>query len=54
MAIEVVEAQEWRVRIFEELENREKSRNELRTNASMAWLNVHQEVQDDELDRILN
>ena len=54
IAIDIVEAKKWRARAAEDLDKQEKGRNQIYANDTLAWLNVKQENQDDELDRLLN
>jgi hypothetical protein len=54
IAIDIVEARKWRGRASEELEKQEKGRNQIYIDDTLAWLNVQQENQDDELDRLLS
>ncbi|EXJ84684.1 hypothetical protein A1O3_05354 [Capronia epimyces CBS 606.96] len=54
IAIDIVEARRWRARAAEELDKKEKERDQIYISDTLAWLNVHQEDQDDELHRLLN
>ncbi|KAJ9503773.1 hypothetical protein H2202_000912 [Exophiala xenobiotica] len=54
IAIDIVEARKWRARTAEELDTQEEKLDEIYTSSVLAWLNVQQENQDDELYRLLN
>jgi hypothetical protein len=54
VAIDIVEARKWRTATSEELDKQEKARNQIYTNDTLAWLNVQQESQEDELARLLD
>ena len=51
--IDTTLAKQLRVRANEELEVQETKQNEIYKNDTFAWLNIQQENQDDELDRLL-
>ncbi|KIW21374.1 hypothetical protein PV08_01954 [Exophiala spinifera] len=53
IAIDIVEARKWRTRAAEELDKQEKGRNQIYISDTLAWLNIQQEDQEDELDRLL-
>lgn len=53
MTIDIVEARKWRARAAEELEGKEKERDKIYISDTLAWLNIQQETQDDELYRLL-
>ena len=54
IAIDIVEARRWRAQALDDLEIREKRRVDIHMHDTIAWLNVQQEHQDDELDRLLS
>jgi hypothetical protein len=53
VTIDIVEARQWRTRALEDLENREKKRDAIHLHDTLAWLNVHQQDEGDEFDRLL-
>ncbi|EXJ71755.1 uncharacterized protein A1O5_05565 [Cladophialophora psammophila CBS 110553] len=53
IAIDIVEARKWRAHAAEELDKNEKERDQVYINDTLAWLNVQQGNQDDELYRLL-
>jgi hypothetical protein len=54
ITIDIVEARKWRAREAERLDKQEKKLDQIYTSSTLAWLNVKQENQDDELRRLLD
>jgi len=52
VAIDVVEAREWRIKSQRELERQEKQTQDYYLHDSISWLKVADEQYDDELDRL--
>jgi hypothetical protein len=54
IAIDLVESRQWRAKVQEDLENKEKQRTKTHVHDTMAWLNVTAEDQDNILDQLLS